>query len=903
MADIRKNNESISEVSLGDTINDWRNKTNDEIIAKLNLLKVYDISAGIGLDATGGFADGGTGGTFEMQISDTIAKSITIDGNLTVNGNVSFSDGEVSFPSGIVNVNGDNTPVAGEATGGIVVGSYTGPDWNSGTTHPFLLNYNGYWMTNQDLRLIGGGTLANASIQKIFLGESNGKTLTFRQTSTSLIVGNGHTYDEIVNGTTLSGDIMQIRSSDGRVNIHRGVNKRRVSGVSHDFSFGQVVRASGTDATGFTLAVASGGATLAEAVGMISRVNGNSEFDVTFHGEVEGTFSGVIDGGGTLSTGCPFFLSPLAKGKITGTEPFTDGHVSKPVLIGLSSDRGLFVNYRGQEVNTYASAGSGGGTADSIRVTLSGTSFNIGELVSVSDTGTYEKLSDSNKSKMFGLVVNDVSGGQEVLLYGASRASDGFSVSSHIPQSNGQELFFADAVAGIMTGRNLTGTISPTAVRRGTSDTIFFFNTRFGSSYTTSSLDALTTTGRSDIAYTSSIVAGGSSGGSVGGGGYVASSVGGGGGQGNVIINGGFDIWQRGIGVGSAHTGTGDTFFADRWARVSQFTGTTGSFDFSIQRQSFANGQRTVLGTPRYYTDVKAGFTASATGKTYGDYLAYENRIEDANSYAGQPMALSFYLHGTSGATGFCAVEYKQYWNGTESGTISTQKLGLVYVDGTDDWTRHAFFVSPKTLPSGATTDPDTSFAAVSILPYRYNGLTGSTGAADVQYNETISITKVQLELGTTVTDPLQVDLNEEYNRAKRYYQTSYTIDEYNGANTLIGTTPKNGSPDIVMSLGGNVRYRFPIEMRTSPTSVTLYSPSGVQKMMFNLSAGRDLNRTAGTVGYNSQTRSVSGLSNLSGSSNSPYGMNIYIPSGFVPLDRLTFHYAADAEFNAGVND
>ena len=105
MADIRKNNESISEVSLGDTINDWRNKTNDDIIAKLNLLKVYGISAGVGLDVTGGFADGGTGGTFEMQISNTIGKGITIDGDLKITGSVDFANTEVSFPNGIVNLN------------------------------------------------------------------------------------------------------------------------------------------------------------------------------------------------------------------------------------------------------------------------------------------------------------------------------------------------------------------------------------------------------------------------------------------------------------------------------------------------------------------------------------------------------------------------------------------------------------------------------------------------------------------------------------------------------------------------------------------------------------------------------------------------------------------------------
>jgi len=168
MSDITKNDSQISEVSLGDTINDWRTLTNDQIIAKLNLMRVYDINGGTGLSVTGGFAGGGSGGTYEMEISDTIGKGITIGGDLVVTGNVSFSTaGEVSFPNGLVNVNGDDSPVAGYATGGIVVGSYTGPDFNTGTTAPFLLNLGGAWFTNQDLKMIGGGTLANASMQQI----------------------------------------------------------------------------------------------------------------------------------------------------------------------------------------------------------------------------------------------------------------------------------------------------------------------------------------------------------------------------------------------------------------------------------------------------------------------------------------------------------------------------------------------------------------------------------------------------------------------------------------------------------------------------------------------------------------------------------------------------------------
>jgi len=914
MADITKNNEQISIVSLGDTINDWRTLTNTDIIGKLNLMKVYDISALTGLSVTGGFAGGGTGGTFEMSVADTIGKGITIDGNLVVTGNVSFSTaGEISFPNGIVNVNGDNDPPAGEATAGIVVGSFTGgvgPDWNSGTTHPYFLNYNGQWFTNQDLKLVGGGTYASATKQQIIFGEENGKTLSFKQTATDLIIGNGHTYDALVTGATLSGEIARIRASDGRIDILRGVNKRRVTGVSHGFNFGQVVRASDAYAAGFTLAVASGGATFAEAVGMISRVNGNSDFEVTFNGEVEGTFTSVTDGTSILSVGCPYFLSPTTAGNITLTEPSTEGHVSKPVFVGLSPDRGVLLNYRGQVINTVAGAGGGGGsTADgvSVRTTIAGSGFVIGDIIALEEQGGgYEKLSESNKARIFGLVVNEVSGGYELLLYGMSKDSDTFRDTIHTNRKAGDDhLLYANQENGTAGQFGLTSTtpntdfISPSAIVLG--DKVFYFNARFAQSYATPVDNNLTTTQRSAQAFTAAEVAGSSDGDTIGGGGYAASRVA----EGvvNEFVNGGFDIWQRGIGVDSAHTTTDDTYFADRWMRESTLTGSYDK-DFSIKRENFSFGQSEVLGNPEYYSVLRSGTTGN-TGATYGDKILYSTIIEDANTYAGMPVTVSFYAKGATGSTGFVATEYAQYWNGTPTGTVSRQKLDLVYIDGATGWTRYAMSFKPRTLPPGATTNSEDSYATFSIAPYRNNGTTGNTGAADVAYNDDLFLTKFQMESGFKVTNPLRTDRNEERRRASKFYQTSYTENDYLGKNTMVTGTniPKDGSPEVLMNTSGNIQVTLPIEMRKPPTIIDIFSPTGVKNMAFNVSAGKDLNKTSGTKGFNNATRSVNGVGKqVSASSNSEKGFNLYLRDGAVTLDPVRIEYAAKAEYNTGVD-
>ena len=90
--------------------------------------------------------------------------------------------------------------------------------------------------------------------------------------------------------------------------------------------------------------------------------------------------------------------------------------------------------------------------------------------------------------------------------------------------------------------------------------------------------------------------------------------------------------------------------------------------------------------------------------------------------------------------------------------------------------------------------------------------------------------------------------------------------------------------------------------MRAAPTTIDILSPTGVNNMIFNVSAGKDLNKTSGTKGYNDATRSVTNLSSLSAASNSEKGFNLFVPSGAVFGDDLTFHYAAKAEFNTGVD-
>ncbi len=133
------------------------------------------------------------------------------------------------------------------------------------------------------------------------------------------------------------------------------------------FTFGSVVRIT---SSGYTTAKASD-ADSAEVVGVISARNPSYSV-VTLSGKIEGDFTNVA--GGTLSTGCVYFLDPTTSGNITATEPSTVGQVSKPVIIGLGQTAGMVVQYRGNYLNASSAGGESGTNRLYISFSTSGSS-------------------------------------------------------------------------------------------------------------------------------------------------------------------------------------------------------------------------------------------------------------------------------------------------------------------------------------------------------------------------------------------------------------------------------------------------------------------------------------------------------------------------------------------------
>ena len=193
----------------------------------------------------------------------------------------------------------------------------------------------------------------------------------------------------------------------------------------------------------------------------------------------------------------------------------------------------------------------------------------------------------------------------------------------------------------------------------------------------------------------------------------------------NAIINGGFDIWQR----GTSFVPTTTAYGPDRWQVYRNTTGSTAS------RQT----PGATLPQFQYCARMQRD-----SGTTAVNSASYATSLETSESlkYAGQTVTLSFYARAGANFSGSGASSmrvYLAYGTGTDQNVI-TSFTGVTYlVNGTvtaitTSWVRYSFTVA---VPSTATQ-----------LGLELNALfSGTAGAADY-----FEVAGVQLELGSVPT-------------------------------------------------------------------------------------------------------------------------------------------------------
>lgn len=272
----------------------------------------------------------------------------------------------------------------------------------------------------------------------------------------------------------------------------------------------------------------------------------------------------------------------------------------------------------------------------------------------------------------------------------------------------------------------------------------------------------------------------------------------------NYIINGNFDIWQRGT---SFTFSTIDGIYtADRW----QATKTNDTF--VISAQSFTLGQTDVPNNPLYFI---RNTVTSVTGA--GSRALLMQRIEDVRHLAGKTVTLSFYAKADASRN--IAVELGQYFGTGGSPSTSNVNIGTTTIHLTTSWKKYIItaqlpFISGKTL--GTDNNSRTEVIFWFDAGSNYNSRTNSLG----QQSGVFDIAQVQLEEGSTATPFEQRPIGLEISLCQRFYNTLITVlyvstaynANYGGAVSVINFPYMRSTPTIGVTIttsGGWVGTAF----------------------------------------------------------------------------------------------
>ena len=302
--------------------------------------------------------------------------------------------------------------------------------------------------------------------------------------------------------------------------------------------------------------------------------------------------------------------------------------------------------------------------------------------------------------------------------------------------------------------------------------------------------------------------------------------------QKNIIINGDFDIWQRGTSFAAAANGTR---IADRWRYLK-----SGAMVHTISRDTDVPTVAESGHLSNY--SLKVDCTTIDSSIASGDYSYIEQRVEGYNfKYLAQKaMKLSFWHKHTK--TGTYCVGYLNSAGDRSYVTEYTQSV-------TDTWEKAEMDITAS--PSGGTWDYTNGIG----LKVYFSIATGSSfhGTADTwesaedygsssQVNacdntaNNFMLAQVQLEAGSVATDFEIRNHTTELAMCKRYYQKSYPYGTDPGTVNSIGCGifGINGIASAAHYV--EIQCNLHTTMRTTPTA-TVYStisPADSGKMNIN---------------------------------------------------------------------
>jgi hypothetical protein len=305
----------------------------------------------------------------------------------------------------------------------------------------------------------------------------------------------------------------------------------------------------------------------------------------------------------------------------------------------------------------------------------------------------------------------------------------------------------------------------------------------------------------------------------------------------NAIINGDFNVWQRGTTFSVSAAGT---YTADRW----RYGGASSTAVFTVSRSTDVP---TLAEAGRLFNySLLADCTTADASIAAGDVVAFTHRVEGYNwlPLAQREITLSFWAKATK--TGTYCVALRN--SATDRSCVQEYTISV-----TDTWEKKT--VTFPASPSAGTWDYTTGIgidvgfclAAGSTFHASAAGAweTGNFLATANQVNgvddtaNNFRLTGVQLELGNVATEFEYCSIQDAVLRCQRYYQKSYELATVPGTAAAPGNMVTRVNVAGQTALEGLMRRLSP-PMRTAPTMVWYSTSTGAAANVRDLNAGAD---------------------------------------------------------------
>jgi len=304
----------------------------------------------------------------------------------------------------------------------------------------------------------------------------------------------------------------------------------------------------------------------------------------------------------------------------------------------------------------------------------------------------------------------------------------------------------------------------------------------------------------------------------------------------NLIINGNFDVWQR----GTSFTGA-DDWTADRW--LIHANGTSPS----TTRQTFTPGQTDVPNFPNYYLRYNAGTSPSAVGEV-------NQRIEDVTVLGGQEITFTIWAKAASGTPNLGLAIIQNFGSGGSTTNVQLDNATLWTLSTSWQKFTHTITIdsiSGKTVGAGSYTQFRIKMAQDAINK---------------------DVAQVQVERGAVSTTFEHNTFGQELLACQRYFEKSYNTTDVPGVASLVpGFAYSTNNGNVLTQSPGAV---FKVTKRSNPTIVVYNGVTGASGKAYRTSDASSQTVTVSHVG-----QSAIGYLNVPSSEN-----------GYI------YHYTADSE-------